>query len=234
MAGRRSSVKRLSTASHSGLSSKLSLAFRLNHLVFFSLCIAANSVDSKARKRIEELFELTDEIINAYNEINEKYVSQIYRKYEQIKAANKKLKETLQRHHCAGCQCATTQSNTNEQGGEEEEEEQQEEEKESSSEEEDDDDDSEEDDDEQQQQQATNAALPSSTTNSIVTRSKKNNRSFNFISFSSTSIFFLLQHSSSAILKKPKISMETIVDSTVSARANSIRGKTKHHHLRIC
>ena len=165
-------------------------------MLFFSfICTASNPVDFKARKRIEELFELTDEIINAYNEINEKYVSQIYRKYEQIKDANKKLKETLHRHHCAGCQCATTQSNTDERGEVEE--------KDSSSE----DDNSENDDDEQaeeeeeeevgDEQQPTNSALPSSTTNSIVTRSKKNNRSFIFISFSFISLvrLFSIHHS---------------------------------------
>jgi len=47
--GKRSSVKRLSSVSQSAL----------------------NSIDIKARKRIEELYELTDEIVNAYNEINE-------------------------------------------------------------------------------------------------------------------------------------------------------------------
>lgn len=158
-------------------------SFILNNLVVFLLFFtAANSVDIKARKRIEELFELTDEIINAYNEINEKYVSQIYRKYEQLKEANKKLKETLHRHHCAGCQCTTTESNANEEEKGEAEEEEEEEEESSSEEEEDDDSDDE---------QPTNSVLPSSTTNSIVTRSKKNNRSFNFIESSCIFFFFV-------------------------------------------
>ncbi|MBL8086406.1 MAG: hypothetical protein JNN26_27500, partial [Candidatus Obscuribacter sp.] len=142
-------------------------------IVFLFFLTAANSIDIKARKRIEELFELTDEIINAYNEINEKYVNQIYRKYEQLKEANRKLKDTLHRHHCAGCQCTTTESNTNE-----EEEKEKEEESSSEEEEEDVDDDSDDDNDDEQ---PTNSVLPSSTTNTIVTRSKKNNRSFNFI-----------------------------------------------------
>ena len=155
----------------------ISIRFTTNDLpglfIVVSIFLASNSIDMKARKRIEELFELTDEIINAYNEINDKYVSQIYRKYEQLKEVNKKLQDTLKRHHCTGCQC-TTKSTTNEEEAEEEEDD------ESSSEEEEDesgDDDDDDDDDEQ----PTNSALPSSTTNSIVTRSKKNNRSLRII-----------------------------------------------------
>jgi RNase P subunit RPR2 len=118
------------------------------------ILLASNSIDIKARKRIEQLFEITDEIINAYNEINEKYVNQIYRKYKQLQEVNKNLKEKLHHYHCAGCQC-TIKSNGNE-------------EDESSEEEEDNDDD----------QQTKIPAIPSSSTNSIITRSKKNNRSF--------------------------------------------------------
>ena len=52
-----------------------------------------SGIDLKARRRIEDLFELTDEIINAYNEINEKYVQQIYRKYKQLKEKYEKLEK---------------------------------------------------------------------------------------------------------------------------------------------
>ncbi len=124
--------------------------------------LASNSIDMKARKRIEELFEITDEIINAYNEINEKYVHQIYRKYKQLQAVNRNLKEKLDHYHCTGCKC-TIKTNRNEE----------EEEDESSAEEEEDD-----------NRQKINSALPSSTTNSIITRSKKNNRLLIFISLS--------------------------------------------------
>jgi len=128
--GKRNSIKRLSTSSSQS---------------------ASNSIDIKARQRIEHLYELTDEIINAYNEINEKYVNQIYRKYKKLQDINKNLKEQLNNHHCTGCKC-TIKSN---------EDEEEEEENESSEEEEEDD------------EQTKDAALPSSTTTSIITRSKK-------------------------------------------------------------
>ena len=66
---------------------------------------ASGSIDVKARKRIEQLYELTDEIISAYNEINDKYVNQIYRKYENMKELNRQLQRQLTSHHCAGCKC---------------------------------------------------------------------------------------------------------------------------------
>jgi RNase P subunit RPR2 len=116
--------------------------------------LALKSVDIKARKRVEELYELTDEIINAYNEINEKYVHQIYRKFKQLQEINKKLKEKLTDHHCTGCKCSVPSANEEEEGEEEEEEE-----SEHSIADEDDD------------EQAKNSTLPSSTT-----RTKKKNR----------------------------------------------------------
>ncbi|CAF1179590.1 unnamed protein product [Adineta ricciae] len=70
------------------------------------MSLASKSIDVKARKRIEELYELTDEIINAYNEIDEKYINQIYGKYKRLQDVNKKLKEQLKQHHCAGCKCS--------------------------------------------------------------------------------------------------------------------------------
>jgi RNase P subunit RPR2 len=118
--------------------------------------LALKSVDIKARKRVEELYELTDEIINAYNEINEKYVHQIYRKFKQLQEINKKLKEKLTDHHCTGCKCSVPSANEEEEGEEEEEEE--EESEHSIADEEDD-------------EQAKNSTLPSSTT-----RTKKKNR----------------------------------------------------------
>ena len=71
------------------------------------LHLASRAIDVKARKRIEELYELTDEIINAYNEVNETYVSKIYRKYKQLQDINRNLKKQLSQHHCAGCKCTT-------------------------------------------------------------------------------------------------------------------------------
>ncbi|CAF4663683.1 unnamed protein product, partial [Rotaria sp. Silwood2] len=62
-------------------------------------------IDIKARKRVAELYELTDEIINASNEINETYANKIYRKYRQLIAVNKKLKKQLSQYHCPGCKC---------------------------------------------------------------------------------------------------------------------------------
>ncbi|CAF1435681.1 unnamed protein product [Adineta steineri] len=130
--GKRTNLKRLSSVSQS----------------------ASKSVDTKARKRIEELYELTDEIINAYNEINDKYINQIYRKYKQLQEVNARLKEQLNSHHCTGCKC------TNQSIGDEEEEV-------------DDGNNSvhEPDDD----YRMKNSTLPSSSTNSVITRSKKNN-----------------------------------------------------------
>lgn len=83
------------------------------NLFLYIFILASNSIDIKARQRIEELYELTDEIINAYNEINEKYVNQIYRKYKQLQEINKNLKEKLNHHHCTGCKC-TIQSDDEE------------------------------------------------------------------------------------------------------------------------
>ncbi|CAF1216457.1 unnamed protein product [Rotaria sp. Silwood1] len=64
-----------------------------------------SAIDIKARKRVAELYELTDEIINASNEINETYVNKIYQKYKQLIAVNKKLKKQLSQYHCPGCKC---------------------------------------------------------------------------------------------------------------------------------
>jgi len=118
------------------------------------ISLASNTIDIKARKRIEQLYELTDEIISAYNEINEKYVNQIYRKYKQLQKINKNLKEELNQHHCNGCKC-------NIQSNEEESEKSEEEEEEA---------------DDEADEQPKNPAVPSSTTSSVITRSKKKNR----------------------------------------------------------
>ncbi|CAF1477411.1 unnamed protein product, partial [Rotaria sordida] len=40
-----------------------------------------SAIDIKARKRVAELYKLTDEITNASNEINGIYANKIYRKY---------------------------------------------------------------------------------------------------------------------------------------------------------
>jgi Mg2+ and Co2+ transporter CorA len=70
----------------------------------FMSCLASKSIDVKARKRIEQLYELTDEIIDAYNEINEKYVYQIYQKYQQLKETNRHLRLQLdQQRRCRRC-----------------------------------------------------------------------------------------------------------------------------------
>ncbi|CAF0971319.1 unnamed protein product [Adineta steineri] len=130
--GKRTNLKRLSSVSQS----------------------ASKSVDTKARKRIEELYELTDEIINAYNEINDKYINQIYRKYKQLQEVNARLKEQLNSHHCTGCKC------TNQSIGDEEEEV---------------DDGNNSVHEPDGDYRIKNSTLPSSSTNSVITRSKKNN-----------------------------------------------------------
>ncbi|CAF1637599.1 unnamed protein product, partial [Rotaria magnacalcarata] len=128
---------------------------------------ASKAIDIKARKRIEELYELTDEIINAYNEVNETYVNKVYRKYKQLQEVNKKLKQQLNRHHCSGCQC-TILPNDNTQN-----------EDEKDAEEEDDDiedtDSSILDEEDKIYEQTGKSGASSTTTRSIITRSKKNN-----------------------------------------------------------
>ncbi|CAF3694673.1 unnamed protein product [Rotaria sp. Silwood1] len=64
------------------------------------------TIDIKARKRVAELYKLTDEITNASNEINEIYANKIYRKYRRLIAVNAKLKKQLSQYHCRGCKCA--------------------------------------------------------------------------------------------------------------------------------
>jgi hypothetical protein len=81
--------------------------FFLNALVylFFPLDLESGSVDHKARKRIEELFLLTDEIIETQKQTQATYDSRLYRKYKQLKEINKKLQEKLIHQHCSGCNC---------------------------------------------------------------------------------------------------------------------------------
>ncbi|CAF2854466.1 unnamed protein product [Rotaria sp. Silwood2] len=143
--GKRTSTKRLSPMSDS----------------------ASRAIDTKARKRIEELYELTDEIINAYNDVNDTYSNKVYQKYKQLQQVNKKLKQQLNRHHCPGCKC-TIPSN----------EEMQEEEQA------DDDDDDEFDDDsensmideqDQEYKHKEKSSSSSPTAHSIITRSRKKN-----------------------------------------------------------
>jgi len=153
--GKRSSIKRLSSITQSGFEENFfDLFYR-----FLLIHLASNSIDIKARKRIEQLYELTDEIVNAYDEINEKYIHQIYRKYQQLKEINKNLKDQLNRHHCTGCKCPVQPTeddavdDKNEQSTEEEEEE-----------------------DNNDDEETKNSAVPSSTTSSVITRSRKKNR----------------------------------------------------------
>lgn len=121
------------------------------------MSLASKSIDVKARKRIEELYELTDEIINAYNEIDEKYVNQIYRKYKRLQNENKKLKQQLAQHHCVGCKCAVrTESNAEVVDGDDESEES------SGS-------------DEEYKQRRKTSSTAAATTDSVITRSKKTN-----------------------------------------------------------
>ncbi|CAF3782049.1 unnamed protein product [Rotaria socialis] len=124
---------------------------------------ASKAIDIKARKRIEELYELTDEIINAYNEVNETYVNKVYRKYKQLQEVNKKLKQQLNHHHCSGCKC-TILPNDSTQNEDEEEDDNIE-----------DTDSSTLDENDQIYEQTGKSASSSTTTRSIMTRSKKNN-----------------------------------------------------------
>lgn len=80
---------------------------RLTKRLSGTLQTGSKSIDIKARKRIEELYEITDEIINGYNEINEKYVHHIYEKYQRLKERHRKLLDQLEKHHCHGCRCST-------------------------------------------------------------------------------------------------------------------------------
>ena len=67
-----------------------------------------SAVDRKARKRIEELFVLTDEIIQTQKDSKKIFDTKLYRKYKQLKETNKKLQEKLIHQHCSGCNCHAT------------------------------------------------------------------------------------------------------------------------------
>jgi len=63
------------------------------------------AIDYKARKRIEELFSLTDEILRERSYETVRYDKKLYKKYKEVKEMNKKLQEKLLDYHCTGCQC---------------------------------------------------------------------------------------------------------------------------------
>ncbi|CAF4095662.1 unnamed protein product, partial [Rotaria sp. Silwood2] len=73
-------------------------------------------MESKARKRIEELYQLTSEIVKEYHDMkNYKYDYKLYRKYKQLKQINKRLQEKIINQHCSGCKCfIQTYENKNE------------------------------------------------------------------------------------------------------------------------
>ena len=62
-------------------------------------------MDHRKRSRMEELYSLTDEIINRQHETNYKYDYKLYRKYKQLKEINRKLQEKIINQHCSGCKC---------------------------------------------------------------------------------------------------------------------------------
>lgn len=76
--------------------------------VFFSLLsyrLETGAIDYKARKRIEELFLLTDELLRERSYETVRYDKKLYKKYKEVKEMNKKLQEKLLDYHCTGCQC---------------------------------------------------------------------------------------------------------------------------------
>jgi len=72
--------------------------------------IDIKSMDYKSRKHIEELYLITDELINRHDDMNYKYDYKLYKKYKQLKEINKRLQEKIINQHCSGCKCHT-QSN---------------------------------------------------------------------------------------------------------------------------
>jgi len=62
-------------------------------------------MDYISRKRIEELYLITDEILHRDDDINYKYDNKLYQKYKQLKKINKKLQEKIINQHCSGCKC---------------------------------------------------------------------------------------------------------------------------------
>jgi len=80
------------------------------HFFIIIFNIDTKSIDRNRRKRIEELYLLTDEILNEQNNHNYKYDYKLYKKYKQLKEINKRLQEKIINQHCSGCKCHT-QSN---------------------------------------------------------------------------------------------------------------------------
>jgi hypothetical protein len=62
-------------------------------------------MDYKSRKRFEELYLITDEIVNGHDDMNYKFDYKLYRKYKQLKEINKRLQEKIINQHCSGCKC---------------------------------------------------------------------------------------------------------------------------------
>ena len=62
-------------------------------------------IDHKARKRIEELYVVTEQIAREQNRLNRNYQKKIYQKYKKIKRINRSLNAQLINQHCAGCVC---------------------------------------------------------------------------------------------------------------------------------
>lgn len=67
--------------------------------------LESGAIDYKARKRIEELFLLTDELLRERSHETIRYDKKLYKKYKEMKEINKKLQEKLLDYHCSGCQC---------------------------------------------------------------------------------------------------------------------------------
>jgi len=69
------------------------------------LSIDIKSMDYKSRKHIEELYLITDELINRHDDMNYKYDYKLYKKYKQLKEINKNLQKKIINQHCSGCMC---------------------------------------------------------------------------------------------------------------------------------
>jgi hypothetical protein len=62
-------------------------------------------VDQKARRRIDELYELLVELVERQTDDSQGFEKKLYRKYKKLKNRNHKLQMKLINLHCPGCTC---------------------------------------------------------------------------------------------------------------------------------
>ncbi|UJR25632.1 hypothetical protein I4U23_006984 [Adineta vaga] len=69
-------------------------------------------IDYRARKRLEELYLLTDELLQEQSTKDDKYDYKLYKKYKRLKEMNRKLQEKIINQHCSGCKCRKRQQSS--------------------------------------------------------------------------------------------------------------------------